>query len=249
MNTQDLEPAQVPTKADSFIKSKVMDEPENICPLIRPPSDASNSSPGTGTMMERSPPSTPHKNMNKNFKTPFLQVNSPESSPPVTPKKTTNNQETSLRIKTPITARRIKVPTDSVANRSPAPSPIGKLLASSPVKSLGSTGLSSKTSSPRTFVQPLRPLHTSPIRSRLSTPKTNMFKRPVLQSINLNTLAKVTVEQAIIKSTVGIDLTPEKSPERNTIKRSAKTLAKRCGVIMVDRDLLPTKVKVSNCYI
>jgi hypothetical protein len=75
-----------------------------------------------------------------------------------------------------------------------------------------------------------------------------MFKRPVLQSINLNTPANVTVEQAIIKPTVGIDLTPEKSAEKNSIKRSA-ALAKRCGVIMVDRDLLPGKVKISNCYI
>jgi hypothetical protein len=244
MNTQDLEPAQIPTKADSFIKPKVMDEPENICPLIRSPPDASNSSP-TRTTMERSPPTTPQKNTNKNLKTRFLRVNSPESSPPVTPKRTAKGQETSLRIKTPITARRIRVPTNSVANRSPPTSPIGKHLASSPVKSLGSTGLSSKASTPRTPVQPLRPVNTSPIRSRLSTPKTNMFKRPVLQSINLNTPANVTVEQAIIKPTVEIDQTPE----RNNVKRSAKTLAKRCGVIMVDRDLLPGKVKVSNCYI
>jgi len=246
MNTQDLEPAQIPTKADLFIGPKVMDEPENICPLIRPPSDASNPSSGTGTTMERSPPTTPQKNANKNLKTRFLRVNSPESSPPVTPKRTAKGQETSPRIKTPITARRIRVPTNSAANRSPPPSPVGKLLASSPVKSLG---LSSKASTPRTPVQPLRPVNTSPIRSRLSTPKTNMFKRPVLQSINLNTPANVTVEQAIIKPTVEIDLTPKKSAERNSVKRSAKTLAKRCGVIMVDRDLLPGKVKVSNCYI
>jgi hypothetical protein len=244
MNTQDLEPAQIPTKADSFIKPKVMDEPENICPLIRSPQDASNSSP-TGTTMERSPPTTPQKITNKNLKTRLLRVNSPESSPPVTPKRTAKGQETSLRIKTPITARRIRVPTNSVANRSPPTSPIGKVLATSPVKSLGSTGLSSKASTPRTPVQPLRPVNTSPIRSRLSTPKTNMFKRPVLQSINLNTPANVTVEQAIIKPTIEIDQTPE----RNNVKRFAKTLAKRCGVIMVDRDLLPGKVKVSNCYI
>ena len=226
-----------------------MDEPENICPLIRSPSDASNSSFGTGTTMERSPPTTPLRNTNKNLKTRFLRVNSPESSPPVTPKRTAKGQETSLRIKTPITVRRIRVPTNSAAIRSPPPSPIGKLLSNSPVKSPGSTGPTSKASTPRTPVQPLRPANTSPIRSRLSTPKTNMFKRPVLQSINLNTPANVTVERVIIKPTVEIDITPEKSAERNNVKRSAKTHAKRCGVIMVDRDLLPGKVKVSDCSI
>jgi len=76
-----------------------------------------------------------------------------------------------------------------------------------------------------------------------------MFKRPVLQSINLNTPANVTIEQPTIKPGVEINPTPEKRAERNNVKRSAKTLAKRCGVIMVDRDLLPGKVNVSNFYI
>jgi len=246
LNIQDRKLAQVPTEADSRIKPEVTEEPES---LIRSPSDASKPSSGTGTPMERSLPSTPQKNINKNLKTHYIRVNSPESSPPVTPKKGTKDQETGLNIKTPITARRIRVPTTSAASRSPPPSPIGKLLASSSIKSLGSTAVSSKAHTPRTPLQPLRPLNASPIRSRLSTPKTNMFKRPVLQSINLNAPANVTVEQAIIKPEVEMNLTPRKKPERSSVKRSAKTHAKRCGVIMVDRDLLPGKVNVLNCYI
>ncbi|KIM45359.1 hypothetical protein M413DRAFT_338575 [Hebeloma cylindrosporum] len=214
-----------------------MDEPQNICPIIRSPSDASGPSSGTGITTL----STPQKKTNKKFEAPFLRIRSPESSPPVTPKRTIKDQERSLKFKTPITARRIRAPTTSAATRSPLSSPIGKFLASSPTKDLGSNGLSSEASTPRTSVQAPRPLNTSPIRSRLSTPKTNIFKRPVLQSINLNTPANVTTEQAIIKPTAEVVLTPEKAAERNSIKRSAKTQAKRCGVIMVDRDLLPGK--------
>ena len=69
---------------------------------------------------------------------------------------------------------------------------------------------------------PIRKAPLTPIRSRLSTPRTNAFKRPVLTSIDLNRVTKSKSPASISDDTI------RKKPSRD----HSKNLLKRRGVIM-----------------
>lgn len=73
---------------------------------------------------------------------------------------------------------------------------------------------------------------TSPIRSRLSTPKNYVSKRPVLQSLNLNVTAAPSDSKESCDTSDDDDI---KSPVHNLRRSSTKNLRKRRGVILVER--------------
>ena len=76
--------------------------------------------------------------------------------------------------------------------------------------------------------RPIRKAPLTPIRSRLSTPRTNTFKRPALTTIDLNRPVKMDTPRKSTNTIVNDTVVKKPTPTRN----HSKSLVKRRGVIM-----------------
>ena len=111
-------------------------------------------------------------------------------------------------------------PSEIAQSKLPSPvSPSKVLSSSSPASPLRITSKPPTTS--------IRKASLTPIRSRLSTPRTNTFKRPALTTIDLNRPVKMDTSR---KPSNTFDDTVGKKP--SLTKNQSKSLVKRRGVIM-----------------
>ena len=128
----------------------------------------------------------------------------------------------------PVSPLRSKVKASQNAQaKLPSPVSPSKLRSISPTKQVSPSRISSKQAN-----TPVRKAPVMPIRSRLSTPRTNTFKRPVLTSIDLNRpLAKTNTSNIVTKRTIPGNISDDTIKEKPS-KDHSKNLVKRRGVIM-----------------
>jgi hypothetical protein len=122
-----------------------------------------------------------------------------------------------------------QIPVSPLRSKTPQ---IGQLKLPSPIspsKILSSISPAKQFSPPRTSSTiPSCKAPLSPIRSRLSTPCTNTFRRPALTAIDINR-PQVKMDTLARKRITSTDNTTRKTP---TTRDRSKTLVKRRGVIM-----------------
>ncbi|KAF8973032.1 hypothetical protein BDZ97DRAFT_1912626 [Flammula alnicola] len=138
----------------------------------------------------------------------------------------------------PVPSFKMVTPTKSIRPLAPR-----NAWVNSPVRKFRSEPISPKLYTRRP-VQLLKPIKvTAPTTvacSRLSTPRTNTFKHPALQAIDLNIpLVNGRAKESSLKPAVH-PVQPECVVKENQLKPSAKDLRKRRGVIMIERlDITP----------